>query len=68
MALMARVVGSAGVICPSESNGEGNGGGLICDGGASGSSESTCGSVGAGGIGGLGSKITSMLRDRTSTN
>jgi hypothetical protein len=65
---MARVVGSRGVICSAERMGMGNGGGLVCAGGASGSSESSGDAVGAGGEGGRGSRIMSMLRVRTSTN
>jgi hypothetical protein len=67
-AVMARVVGSSGIIWSTGRRGVGNGGGLICDGGASGSSESSCEVVGAGGEGGRGSRIMSMLRVRTSTN
>ena len=68
MASIALVVGSAGETCPSRSKGDGNGGGFAETAGARGSSGSACELEGAGGVAGLVSKITSMLRDRTSTN
>lgn len=68
IASIVRVVGSGGGICLSEDTGDGKGGGLICDGSASGSPESMWEDEAVGGIGGRGSSTVSMLRDRTSTN
>ena len=67
-ALIARNVGSRGVICPSGTWGDGKSGGPTCSGGARGSSAAMGELIVAGGDGGIGLRIASILRERTSTN